>query len=391
MSPVTKEVISQSMMNPITWQDLEQISQHISSISILTQAGQSISINTVLSLTIIMLAFLLGNITSRRVASIEVANIGLHDFLVTNHPLSKIFDAFRVKIIKLILRQEIISQVPFNGASCVLVPLVKIKSILVIIDDNISIRIHFKYSKRWLQVREGGNRGSNKRGCNGSLLFVAMVNFNLILVGVTIEDTSNSSRVSVDQSTKSRSPVGVTEGVARWDVANNENTLFVVFGILEFIFKPFEHFLWVFRILEEIEVEEITSLGIECDHLEVLVLVVFGIISIGSEFCVSFSREPCLPSIRKGLSHPLSLVVNNIALIAREAFVVTEHGKDGSIRHIFLDFISGVKSLIKLCGFLLLPNIMTVIITSPNNKIIIDILGNKFQELINSSCWHITF
>jgi hypothetical protein len=48
--------------------------------------------------------------------------------------------------------KNVIGKIPFNRSIGVLVPLVNIKSVLIIVDWNMSFTVDLKDSERWLQV-----------------------------------------------------------------------------------------------------------------------------------------------------------------------------------------------------------------------------------------------
>jgi len=52
-------------------------------------------------------------------------------------------------------------------------------------------------------------------------------------------------------------------------VANNIDSLIVIFSIIEFSSHPSEHINWISRVFQQKEVENVTSLGVQNNDFEI--------------------------------------------------------------------------------------------------------------------------
>ena len=115
--------------------------------------------------------------------------------------------------------QDIIDKVPFNRSSGILVPLVKIKSVLIIVDGHISIAVDLKDSERWFQVRIANivlvnhlySLLRSKRRCNihdpdRCVISIASDDFKFVIMSMTKELSSNDVGKSIDKSAISGTP-----------------------------------------------------------------------------------------------------------------------------------------------------------------------------------------
>lgn len=89
------------------------------------------------------------------------------------------------------------------------------------------------------------------------------------MVGVAVELALDGVLEALDNKVVPLPPGRMAPIVGGRDVSSQENSLAILFTLPELLYKPGQLMVRIGRVGEEVEVGEITYLGVEHDHLEV--------------------------------------------------------------------------------------------------------------------------
>jgi hypothetical protein len=206
---------------------------------------------------------------------------------------------------------------------------------------------------------------------------------------MSVELSSDDMGESLNQSTESGGPARITTSISSWDVGNDVNGFIVSFSFVEVLSDELELMVRVGWVFEQIEVQVITSLGINSNNSQVLGGVVLSIETSGKELVMGFLSEPASPDRRELFSKPRGGVINVVENVDRVGFVVTLDGVNVEIRisidKVLIESLGDEEGLVGLVGGGLVEDIVSNVVTSPDDNVNVEVAVNELDKLVNSS------
>jgi hypothetical protein len=135
----------------------------------------------------------------------------------------------------------------------------------------------------------------------------------------------------------------------------------------------------------QVEVQVVAGVGINGDNSDVVLVVDLAVESITSHVGVCIIIQPALPDFRQFRGQPPGGVVNVVHDIDREAFVVSLDGVDCLVGPGLLKNLGDLKGVVELGGGGLGKDVVSGVVSGPENHIDIEVGSDEVGKLFNGS------